>query len=241
MHLSKSKSDNMLIKLIIASSIMYISFSPIVFSQGLNDFNINEKKYSYNFLSDKIYEDTTENKIGKNTVQKVNIGGLFITPTAGASFPEGTYSDFSNSGFLYGVKLELAYNKLYPFVFGFVYEHQKNPGNPNFMNNFFLTQFDTEISYLGGSLDIILNKFIKSNFTIPIFSVEVKYATVTRQISPAQTEPIPGVVTDANILSYSAGLGFTIYVFDLSGKYTVAEDFSNLTFQIRMHFPLLKF
>lgn len=226
---------------IILSIVLFITFSTAVFCQGVNNFKYNEKKYRYNFINDKISKDTNENKIGKNPVQKINIGGLFIAPTVGASFPEGTYSGFSNSGFLYGVKFELAYNKLYPFVFGFVYEHQKNPGNPNFMNNYFLTQFDTEISYLGGSLDIILNKFIKSNFTIPIMSFEVKYADITRQISPVQEEPIPGVVTDAGILTYSAGLGFTIYVFDLSGKYTLAEDFSNLTFQIRVHFPVLKF
>jgi hypothetical protein len=221
--------------------IFLISFSTSVFCQEISGLHFNEKKVHYNFISDKLLKDTNDNKIGKNSVQKVNIGGLFVAPTLGASFPEGTFGNFSNSGFLYGAKFELAYSRLYPFVFGFVYEYQKNPGDPTFMNNYFLTSFNTDITWLGGSLDLILNKYFKSNFTIPIFSIEIKYASVNRQISPVPLEPIPGVTLEQSLLTYSVGLGFTIYVFDLSGKYTFAQDFSTLTFQGRIHLPIIKF
>ncbi|MEO8666647.1 MAG: hypothetical protein ABI462_14230, partial [Ignavibacteria bacterium] len=144
-----------------------------------------------------------------------------------------------NYGFVYGAKFELAYSRLYPFVFGFVYESQKNKGNSDFTTVNSLTQFDTKLTSLGGSLDIILNKFIKSDFTTTIFSVEVKYAKVVRSIVPAQT--LPDITTDESLLTYSAGLGFTIYVFDLSGRYTFAKDFSNLAFQMKLHLPIIRF
>jgi len=151
----------------------------------------------------------------------------------------GNFGNVSNSGFVYGAKFELAYSRLYPFVFGFVYESQKNPGNGDFTTINSLTQFDTKITSLGGSLDIILNKFIRSDFTTVIFSAEVKYAKVKRDITPAVN--LPGIPTDESLLTYSGGLGFTIYILDLSGRYTYAKDYSNLTFQAKLHLPIIRF
>ncbi len=52
---------------------------------------------------------------------------------------------------------------------------------------------------------------------------------------------VPEILRDESLLTYTAGLVFTIYVFDLSGKYTYAKDYTNLSFQIRFHFPIIKF
>jgi hypothetical protein len=157
----------------------------------------------------------------------------------GVSFPIGTYADSSISGFLYGIKFELAYSRLYPFVFGFVYEHQDNSASPEFINSRFLTQFNTIITSFGGSLDIILNKFVKSNFTTPILSFEIKYASITREVNPPGE--LPGIVMDESLLTYTAGMGFTVYVFDLSGKFTFANDYSSMIFQMKFHFPVFSF
>jgi len=192
---------------------------------------------AHSFLKEKVADDST--KMTKSGVQKVNIGGLFIAPYIGVAFPLGTFGNYSNSGFLWGAKFELAYSRLYPFVFGFVYESQKNAGNGDFTTVNSLTQFDTRITSLGGSLDIILNKFIRSDFTTTIFSVEVKYAKVQRDLVPLTS--LPEIAREESLLTYSAGLGFTIYVFDLSGRYTFAKDFSNLTFQMKLHLPIVRF
>lgn len=197
------------------------------------------KEFKYNFYSNKILQDTNENRFGKSKVQKVNAGGVFLSPTIGYSFPMGNFGNYSIAGLLYGAKIELAYSRLYPFIFGFIYEYQKNKGSGDFTTANFLTQFDTKMTSIGGSLDIILNKYLKSNFTTPIFSLEVKYLKVSRDISPAII--LPGIVDNESLLSYSAGLGFTIYIFDISGKYTIAKDYTNLTFQTRFHFPIIKF
>lgn len=219
--------------------ILFFGFSPSLKSQESKHFFYDNNKVKYNLLKFNNVPDTNENRLGKSKIKKINAGGLFVSPTLGGSYPLGTFGNYSKSGFLYGAKFELAYSRLYPFIFGFVYEYQKNPGSADFTTVNFLTQFDTKITYLGGSLDIILNKFLKSNFTTPIFSVEVKYAKVNREINPSGG--VPEISRQESLLTYSAGIGFTIYVIDLCSKYTFAKDYSNLTVQARFHFPIIKF
>lgn len=195
--------------------------------KNINTFRLNE------------ISDSAENKSGKSKSQKPNIGGIFISPAIGISFPLSKFADYSTSGFYYGFKAEVAFNKVYPFVFGFVYENQRNSGNAEFTTSNFLTKYDTRIISLGGSMDIVLNKFVKTDFTTPIFTVEVKYSSVKKEVEPVSSNPdIPG---ETNVLTYTAGLGFTIYVLDLFAKYNFAGDYSNLNFSARIHIPVIKF
>lgn len=184
-------------------------------------------------------DDSAVVKSEKSETKKISFGGIFISPTIGASFPIGSFANYSKSGLVYGFKAEIAFNKLYPFVFGFVYEYQNNPGNPEFTSTNVLNTYDTKITAIGGSVDFILNKYIKSNFTSPVITLEVKYASVKKDISPITN--IPDIPGDKNLLTYSAGIGFTIYVLDLVSKYTFASEYSNLNFQARIHIPLIKF
>ena len=209
------------------------------FSRDFSNHLMTSRDHSMKSFSGKLMNDTLKSKLGKSNSKKTNMGGLFIAPTIGVSFPVGKFADYSNSGIIYGVKAELAYSRLYPFIFGFVYEYQKLPGSGEFTTTNSLTKYDTKISSIGGSLDIILNKFLRSDFTTPVLMLELKYAKVTKDVSPLTTNSeIPG---DKSLLTYAAGMGFTIYIFDLCTKYTFAGDYSSLTFQAKFHFPLIKF
>lgn len=189
--------------------------------------------------SSNLFRDSVNTQYNKKNPKKLNFGGLFLAPYIGISFPVGTFRDFSVSGLMYGVKAEIAFSKLYPFSFGFIYEFQKNSGDGDYITTNTLTYYDTQITYLGGSIDVILNKYIKTNFTMPVVSFEIKYATVTNYIGRENsTEEIP---ESKNIMTYSPGLAFTVYIFDLYSKYTFAGDYSNLTFLARIHFPFIKF
>jgi len=184
-------------------------------------------------------DDTVKTKTAKSKTQKINFGGLFLSPGIGMTFPLGTFSNYSNSGFTYSFKAEIAYNKFYPFVFGFVYENQTNQGNPEFTSSKILSKYETKIISYGGSIDVILNKYFKSNFTSPVLTFELKYASVNKTVEPPTMDPeIPG---EENLLTYSAGLGFTIYVLDIVSKYTFAGDYSNINIQARIHIPVVKF
>ncbi len=217
--------------------IFTLLFTGKCLSLELNNLSLNYKALS---IFEKNTDDTIKGKLGKSSVRKTNVGGLFISPSLGVSFPMGKFGDYSNAGFIYGAKAELAYSRLYPFIFGFVYEYQKNPGNGEFTTSNSLTQYDTKITSIGGSLDIVLNKFLHSNFTTPVLMLEVKYAKITKDISPLPVNnlDIPG---DENLLTYTGGIGFTIYIFDLCAKYSYAGDYSNLTFQAKFHLPVFKF
>jgi len=191
------------------------------------------------FSKEKSAMDTLKTEPKKTPAQKVNVAGIFLSPALGVAFPTGKFGDLSNSGFFYGFKLELGFSKLYPFVFGVIYENQSNPGNAEFTTSNFLTQFDTEITYLGGGVDILLNKYLKSNFTAPILSLEFKFADVVRTVTPA--DQVPEVAREESLFTYGVGLAFTLYIFDVGGKYTFAGDYSSVTFNARIHIPIVRF
>jgi hypothetical protein len=213
--------------------------SSLATGQDKSTMLIRDKKFKYDLNSNSIKEDTNIVKNRGSKTQNVNIGGIFLSPDIGLSFPLGDFSGTAGNGFIYGAKIEIAFIKLYPFVPGIVFQGQNFKGNAGFISNNLLNSFDTDIYYFGGSVDIILNKFIKSNFTTPVLSAEIKYANVKRNIQPEVT--LPNIPPEQSLLTYSAGLAFTLYVFDLNTKYTYAEDYSNLSFGLRFHFPVVRF
>lgn len=226
-------------KIILSVTILILFQLPAVKGQDAASGSLKGMKFKYSLHKDKIVQDSTEKAYTKNKTQTVKIGGIFISPNVGLCYPLGSFKGNSGIGVVYGAKLEFAFSKLYPFVLGFIYEGQTNKGNSGFMNNNLLTTFQTQVSYLGGSLDFILNKILKSNFTTPVLSLEVKYAKVTRDIVP--DTPLPNISADQSLITFSGGLAFTLYIFDINTKYTYAAEYSTLDFQLRFHFPVIKF
>ena len=190
--------------------------------------------------------DTTKNNpvLGKDTVvdfgtysQKLN--GIFVSPFMGLEWPVKNFNNTSKSAFTYGIKLEFAGFKLYPVILGLIYKYQKNPGKDDFMTAQLLNTFDTKISSFGITADILLNKYIHSNFTLPFLTLEVKYLSVQRIISP-DIITLNYKTTD-NLIGITAGAGFTLSIFDIYGGYTFAKDYSSAEIMTRIHFALIKF
>lgn len=179
--------------------------------------------------------DFSKSKAGINT----SISGLFISPSIGISFPLKDFRNNSNSGLNVGVKLEFASTKIYPFIIGAVYEHQSHEGNDEFKAANVLGTFQTKISSFGGSVDVVLSKYIRSNFTMPFVTLEVKLMNVTRTIVPDNTSL--GIPLTESVTAFTGGAGFTIFIFDIYGTYTYADKFSSVNVKTRFHFPLLKF
>jgi hypothetical protein len=190
--------------------------------------------------------DTTKNNpvIGKDSVidygtysQKLN--GIFVSPFMGLEWPVKVFNNTSKSAFTYGIKLEFAGFKLYPVILGLIYKYQKNPGKDDFMTAQLLNTFDTKISSFGITADILLNKYIHSNFTLPFLTLEVKYLSVQRIISPDIITL--NYKTSDNLIGITAGAGFTLSIFDIYGGYTFAKDYSSAEIMTRIHFALIKF
>ena len=166
-------------------------------------------------------------------------GGLFISPMVGLEFPFREFSNTAKTGITYGFKLEFASKDIYPFVIGGMFQQQLNNGDVEFKTINRLDIFKTTINSFGVSLDMILNKYIKSDFTIPFVTLEAKYLTIQREISPPSN--ILGLETSENVMGITGGLGITLYIFDIYGTYTYAKNYSSFAIKTRFHFPLIKF
>lgn len=170
---------------------------------------------------------------------RINAGGVFITPLLGLAFPFKEFGSNSNAGLIYGLKLDFASFKLHPFVLGITYQSQKNDGSEEFKTLNRLNSLETNISSFGVCVDILLNSFLKSNFTIPFVTLEAKYYNVTRTLSP--DSPDLNIKPSDNLIGISAGAGITLFIFDIYGTYNYAKEYSSIALNTRFHFPLVKF
>lgn len=170
---------------------------------------------------------------------KVNTGGLFIAPVIGFDFPVQEFANNSVATFDYGVKLEIAHSIIYPFIIGGIFQYQSHEGTEELKTTNFLSTFKTDITSFGGTIDILLNKYIRSDFTIPFITLEVKVMNIKREIAPEQFNP--GFSTTDNVIGFTGGLGFTLYIFDIYPSYTYAGDYSTFGIKTRFRFPIIKF
>ena len=167
------------------------------------------------------------------------LNGIFISPILGMEFPVPKFTNTSKSGVTYGVKLEYANFNLYPFILGVIYQYQKNGGDENYLTTNLLNSLDTKINSFGVSIDVILNKYLKSHFTIPFLVMEFKYLSIQKVISPVPNNL--NINTSDNTFGITGGLGFTLNIFDIYGTYTYAKDYSSAGLKMRIHFPIIKF
>lgn len=173
----------------------------------------------------------------KSDNQKLN--GIFISPFVGMDWPVRNFNTTSASALIYGGKIEFASYKLYPLVLGVIYSYQTNPGKDEFLTSLLLNTFDTKITSFGLTFDFLLNKYIKSNFTIPFLTLELKYLDIQRFASPLNN--ISNIDNNDKVLGVTLGGGFTLSIFDIYGTYTYAKDFSSAGLKTRIHFPVFKF
>lgn len=166
-------------------------------------------------------------------------GGIFAAPLFGLSIPIQKLNLNSTSAINFGIRIEYASIHIYPVVIGISVQTQNFKGSDNFKTMNLLDDFQTKVTSFGLGADILLNKYLKTSFTLPFLTIEGKYITVKRIILPDKT--IPEIKPDDSLLGFSMGLGFTLYIFDVYGNYTFAKDYSNAALQLRFHIPVLKF
>lgn len=168
-----------------------------------------------------------------------NPGGIFISPTLSAVYPSGNFSEIGKIAAQFGVRLEYSSKRIYPFVIGALFEITKHNGKDEYMTANLLTTLSTKTTAIGGSVDIILSKYLKTNFTIPFATLEVKYLNATTSVTPA--ENVPNLVLNQGEIAYGGGLGFTLYIFDIYAKYSYSKSYSTFSVNTRFHFPIVKF
>jgi len=204
-----------------------------VVSSGLTGFTQSNKYYVINNPVSGF--DSIPQKEYKNP----GISGIFISPFLGLEFPVSDFNTISKNGLTYGVKLEYANFKIYPVIIGVMYQNQLNKGKDDYLTANLLNMLDTKINTFGVSVDVILNKYLKSNFTIPFVTLELKYFSIQKTVSPEINNL--NIQNSESFFGLTGGFGFTLHIFDIYGTYTYAKDYSSAAIKTRFHFPLLKF
>jgi len=164
--------------------------------------------------------------------------GIFLSANIGIDIPFQKFSENSSTALILGARLEYASLKIYPVVIGVSYQYQSNPGGDEFKTVNLLNSFDTKIHSFGIGFDVILNKYLKSSFTIPFLTLELKYLSAKREISPEGA--LPELLREESIIGFSGGLGFTLFIFDIYGTYNYAKDYSSISVRTRVRIPVLK-
>lgn len=182
-------------------------------------------------------EDTL--KAGLKNLNYKKPGGIFISPVLGAEFPTRDFVSNSKYAFCIGGKLEYSSLNIYPLVIGASIQYQNHSGADDFKTKYLLNSLSTKITSFGASVDILLNKYLNSSFTIPFVFLEAKMLNVKREASPESNYP-DFKSTDSKI-GYGIGGGFTLYIFDIYGTYFYAKEYSTVSVKMRFRFPLLKF
>lgn len=166
-------------------------------------------------------------------------GGIFISPVLGAEFPIKDLHSNSKYTFCVGGRLEYSSLSIYPFVIGATIQYQNHSGADDFKTIYLINSLNTKITSFGVSVDILLNRYLKSSFTIPFVFLEARSINVKREVSPEAN--FPNLKSTDNAIGFGGGAGFTLYIFDIYTTYLSAKDYSTISIKTRFRFPFLKF
>jgi hypothetical protein len=182
-------------------------------------------------------EDTA--KVQTNIIKAKKLGGIFISPVLGAEFPTKGFNDNSKYGFCFGGKLEYSSMHIYPIVIGATFQYQRHEGADDFKTLYLINSLTTKMTSYGLSVDLLLNKYLKSSFTVPFIFAEIRMVNVKREVSPESN--FPNLKSTDNTIGFGGGFGFTLYIFDIYTTYLSAKDYSTISIKTRFRFPLIKF
>ena len=200
-------------------------------------FFVNPALYSQDERGEQKIDTTSKNKVYVSSSAKPS--GIFIAPTLGFDFPLDEFASNSKYSISYWAKLEFASLSIYPIVIFGQFQFQNHPGSDAFKTENLLNSSETKVTSFGGGVYVLLNKYLKSNFTMPFLVADVKLYNVKRTISPEKE--IEGIkLTDSKVV-FSAGLGFTLYIFDIITAYNFAKEYSTLSVKTQFRIPVIKF
>lgn len=175
----------------------------------------------------------------KNLVTKRSISALFIGLGGGLGIPTSKFSETANPVFGILGRLEFSSTGIFPFVIGGEVNYYSFNSPDLFRTVNLLSSYRTKILTIGLNIDYSLSKLIRSSFTMPFISVDVKSNNIKREFDVNRTfEGLP--VTESKV-SIGAGIGFTVFIFDFSVKYNYMKDNSFVSVTTKTKFPIIKF
>jgi len=201
-----------------------------LFSQPLNELRLKE-------INKVILTDTVVEKVS----YKKSISAIFLGVGGGISVPLGGFKDNSNVTFGILGRLDFSSTAIFPFVIGGEVTYFSYAGADEFKTTNLLSTFKTKDLGFGLNIEYSLSRLLRSSFTMPFLSVDVKLHSIKRDIDEGQNFDSLGLPGEESKISVGAGIGFTMFVFDFHIKYNYMKNMSTIGIYTKMKIPLIRF
>lgn len=182
-----------------------------------------------------LFADTLKKKL----VTKRSISALFLGVGGGLSVPAGQFTETANPSFGIMGKLDFASTGIFPFVIGGEINYYAYNSPDEFRTVNLLTGYRTKILSFGLNIDYSLSGFIRSSFTMPYLSVDVKSNTIKREFDAGRE--FEGLVPSESGVSVGAGFGFTMFILDFTVKYNYLKNNSYVSVTTKTKIPVIRF
>ncbi|MEO8513176.1 MAG: hypothetical protein ABI543_06440 [Ignavibacteria bacterium] len=203
--------------------------------------------YSQNFTKpdlhmssgNKLESVSYADSLKKNLVTKRSISALFIGIGGGLGIPTSKFSETANPVFGILGRMEFSSTGIFPFVIGGEVNYYSFNSPDEFRTVNLLSSYRTKILAIGLNIDYSLSKLIRSSFTMPFLSVDVKSNNIKRDFDVDRS--FEGLPATESKISFGAGVGFTVFIFDFSVKYNYMKDNSFVSVTTKTKFPIIRF
>lgn len=182
-----------------------------------------------------VYADSVKKKL----ITKKSISAIFLSVGGGLSIPLSPFKD--NSDVTFGIlgRLEFASTSIFPFVVGGEVSYFSYNGADLFKTTQLLTAYKTQMLSAGLNIEYSLSRLLRSSFTMPFLTVDVKNNIIKREYDESRT--IDGLPRNETKISVGAGFGFTLFIFDFYAKYNYMKDNSHVGVYTKTKIPVIKF
>ena len=198
-------------------------------SQNLRVKGLKDSKY--------ILTDSVKNKVS----YKKSISAIFLGIGGGISVPMSGFKDNSDVTFGLLGRLEFSSTSIFPLVIGGEVTYFSYNGSDLFKTTNLLSTFRTKDLGFGINVEYSLTRLLKSSFTIPFISVDVKMNNIKRDIDEGKNLDSLGLLREESKVSFGAGIGFTMFIFDFHIKYNYMKDMNHIGVYTKMKVPIIKF
>ena len=181
------------------------------------------------------FADSLEKKL----ITKRSISALFIGVGGGLCIPMSPFKNYSNVTFGILGRLEFASTAIFPFVIGAQADYFSYNAPDEFKTVNVLTNYKTKILAFGLNIDYSLSKLIRSPFTMPFLTIDVKSNLVKREYD--EDRSFADLPREESKISVGAGLGMTLFIFDFIAKYNYMKDNSFIGVYTKTKIPVIRF
>jgi hypothetical protein len=210
-------------------------FIVIVFTSLPIGAQVKEMKLHTNSEQKINFADSLTNKL----VTKRSISAVFLSAGGGIAVPLSPFKNSSDVTFGILGRVEFASTAIFPFVIGGEVNYFSFNGADEYKTINLLNNLKTKILSVGLNIEYSLAKILRSSFTMPFLTVDVKNNIIKREYDEDKT--VDELPRDETKISVGAGFGLTMFIFDFYLKYNYMKDNSFIGVYTKTKIPVIRF